>query len=91
MIDECYLLARTRNIVVVPFFLSEGLHTREDIPRMLGEPDRVIQQRLAAGKPAWRNPSEKQGKRVWLASPAGTSPEIVEVILDRIREAAELN
>ena len=90
-IDECYRLAQTRNLVVVPFFVGEGMHTREDIPTMLGEPGRIIRQRLQAGKPAWRNPSEKQGKLVWLAAPAGTSPEVVEIIVDRIREAAELN
>ena len=90
-IGECYRLAQTRNIVVVPFFISEGMHTREDIPRLLGESDKVVRQRRAAGKPTWRNPSEKQDKRVWLASAVGTSPEVVEVILDRIRETAEGN
>ena len=34
-IDECYSLAQTRNMVVVPFFISDGLHTQEDIPVML--------------------------------------------------------
>ncbi len=30
-IPECYRLAQTKNLVVVPFFISDGLHTQEDI------------------------------------------------------------
>src|SRR5919108_2142371 len=29
-------LTKTRNVVVVPFFISDGLHSYEDIPRLLG-------------------------------------------------------
>jgi len=29
-------LTETRNVVVVPFFISDGLHSYEDIPRLLG-------------------------------------------------------
>lgn len=87
-IASCYDLAKSRNLVIVPFFISEGLHTREDIPRLLGEPDRVIKQRLALGQPTWRNPTEKKGKLVWYSSSAGTHPLVVEVILERLREAA---
>jgi sirohydrochlorin cobaltochelatase len=88
-INECYALASTRHMIVVPFFLGEGLHTRQDIPVQLGESGQAVRQRLAAGKPAWRNPTEKQGKLVWLAAPAGTSPAMVDVVLDRVRDAAE--
>ena len=37
-IGDCYKLAQTKNIVMVPFFISDGLHSFEDIPVMLGEP-----------------------------------------------------
>jgi sirohydrochlorin cobaltochelatase len=87
-IGECYALARTRNMIVVPFFISEGMHTREDIPVLLGETQAVVRQQLAAGRPTWRNPTEKRGKLVWLSAAAGTAPEIAEIILDRVREAA---
>jgi sirohydrochlorin cobaltochelatase len=36
-ISDCYSLAQTKNLVVVPFFISDGLHTQEDIPVLLGE------------------------------------------------------
>ena len=43
-IAECYQLARTKNLVVVPFFISDGLHTQEDIPALLGEARPIIRQ-----------------------------------------------
>jgi len=87
-IAECYALAPTRNLVVVPFFISDGLHTVEDIPVLLGEAERVVQQRLASGQPTWRNPTERNGKLVWYSSAVGTEPGMAEVILERVREAA---
>jgi sirohydrochlorin cobaltochelatase len=90
-IDQCYELARTGNIVVVPFFISDGLHSYEDIPVMLGEPESVVQERFRRGEPTWRNPTEKHGKRVWYSSSIGSEPHIADVILERVREAADNN
>jgi sirohydrochlorin cobaltochelatase len=86
-ISECYRLAQTKHLVVVPFFISDGLHTREDIPVLLGEAKPAVQQRLAAGQPVWRNPTEKNGKLVWYASAVGSEPHLADVILERVREA----
>ena len=88
-IDECYSLAQTRNMIVVPFFISDGLHTQEDIPVLLGETKRIVGQRLAAGQPAWRNPTERTGKLVWYSPAVGTEPLLADVILERVREAAK--
>ena len=85
-IAECYALARTKNLVVVPFFISDGLHTQADIPILLGEVKRTVEQRLAAGQPAWRNPTEKNGKLVWYSPAVGTEPQIADVILERVSE-----
>jgi len=86
-IGECYALAPTNSIVVVPFFISDGLHSYEDIPVLLGEPAPAVQARYRAGEPTWRNPTEKQGKRVWYSASIGTEAGIAEVILERVREA----
>jgi sirohydrochlorin cobaltochelatase len=88
-IGECYALAQTRNLTVVPFFISDGLHTQEDIPVLLGETKRIVEQRIAAGQPPWRNPTEKNGKLVWYSPAIGTEPRIADVILERVREAAK--
>jgi sirohydrochlorin cobaltochelatase len=87
-ISDCYSLAQTKNLVVVPFFISDGLHTQEDIPVLLGEPERVVKERLANGQPTWRNPTEHNGRLVWYSPAIGTEPKIADVILERVREAA---
>ena len=86
-IEACYSLAETKNIVMVPFFISDGLHSFEDIPVMLGEPAKTVQERYRAGQPTWRNPTEKHGKRVWYSASIGGEPGMAEVILERVREA----
>ena len=88
-IGDCYAIAQTRNIVVVPFFISDGLHTAEDIPVLLGEPKRLVKERHAASQPTWRNPTEKHGKLVWYSPSVGTEPLLADVILERAREAAK--
>jgi sirohydrochlorin cobaltochelatase len=87
-VPECYRLAHTRNLVVVPFFISDGLHAQEDIPLLLGEPPEAIKERLRNGQPSWPSPTEKNGKLVWYAPAVGTHPLMSEVLLQRVREAA---
>ncbi len=89
-IKGCHETVKTKNIVVVPFFISDGLHAVEDIPVLLGEPERIVKERLAAGQPTWRNPSERGGKLIWYASSVGTEPLLAEVILERAAEAARM-
>jgi sirohydrochlorin cobaltochelatase len=88
-IGDCYDIAQTKHIVVVPFFISDGLHAAEDIPVLLGEPERLVKERHAAGQPAWRNPTEKHGKLVWYSPSVGTEPLLADVVLERVREAAK--
>jgi sirohydrochlorin cobaltochelatase len=89
-IEEGYDLAATRNVVIVPFFLSDGPHTQEDIPARLGEPESVVRARRAAGQPTWRNPTERRGRRVWFSGAVGTAPAVADVILERVRELASV-
>jgi sirohydrochlorin cobaltochelatase len=86
-IADCYTLTSAKNIVMVPFFISDGLHSYEDIPVMLGEPEKVVRQRMQQGQPTWRNPTEKQGKRVWYSASIGNEPHIADVVIERVREA----
>lgn len=90
-ISDCYLLAQTKNLVVVPFFISDGLHTQEDIPVLLGEAKSIVEKRLAANQSSWRNPTERNGKLVWYSPAVGSAPEMAGVILERVREAANAN
>jgi len=88
-IPRCYELGRTKNLVVVPFFTGDGLHVLEDIPVLLGEPERIVKQRLQNGQPAWRNPTEKKGKRLWYSASVGTDPVMADAIVELVREAAD--
>jgi len=85
-IGDCYGLARTKNIVMVPFFISDGLHSYEDIPVMLGESEGVVRERLQKGQPTWRNPTEKKGKLLWYAPSVGNEPQIADVILETVQQ-----
>ena len=86
-IGDCFAIAQTKNIVMVPFFISDGLHSCEDIPVMLGEPASVVRERSQSGQPTWRNPTERHGKRVWYSASIGSEPGLADVILERVREA----
>ena len=86
-IGDCYTLTPAKNIVMVPFFISDGLHSYEDIPMMLGETEKIVRERLQTGQPTWRNPTEKRGKRVWYSASIGNEPHIADVVLQRVREA----
>jgi sirohydrochlorin cobaltochelatase len=88
LIGECYRMTAARNLVMVPFFISDGLHSFEDIPVMLGEPKTTVATRLKHGQPTWRNPTERQGKLLWYTPAIGSEPHIADVILERVREAA---
>ena len=87
-VSDCYQMSTAKNLVMVPFFISDGLHSYEDIPVLLGETRAVVQERLKQKQPTWRNPTEKQGKRLWYAASVGSEPLIADVIMERVREAA---
>ena len=86
-IRDCYQAAQAKNIVVVPFFVSDGMHVKEDIPVLLGESKERVQQRLEKAQPTWRNPTERHGKRLWYSASIGSEPQIAEVILERVMES----
>src|SRR5215467_7566685 len=50
LVSDWKKLTKTRNVVVVPFFISDGLHSYEDIPRLLG----IAYGRARAGSQAAR-------------------------------------
>jgi sirohydrochlorin cobaltochelatase len=87
-VGACFTLAGTRHLVMVPFFISDGQHSYEDIPVMLGEPERIVRERIRRGQPTWRNPTERNGKLLWYGRSVGTEPHLADVILERVQEAA---
>jgi sirohydrochlorin cobaltochelatase len=75
-------LSHQPNVVVVPFFISDGLHSYEDIPVLLGI-------ETSAGVAASqaevfrRNPYNLRGRRLFYASAIGTDSGMADVIVDQ--------
>jgi sirohydrochlorin cobaltochelatase len=78
-------LATQRNVVVVPFFISDGLHSYEDIPVLLGIATESMGAVSANGAEVFkRNPYELRGRTLYYASSIGTEPLFADVILDQV-------
>ena len=69
----------TQDIAVVPFFVADGYHTREDIPDLLGIGDETDRNRDGS----WT----VSGRRVWYTGAVGTAPLVAVVALERARDA----
>jgi len=89
-IAEIHNLVSAPTMVVVPFFMSDGLHVCEDIPVLLGESKANVQARLKAGEWPWRNPTNIRSKTIFYTRGVGSEPGIAEVILERVRSATAL-
>ncbi|HET9418224.1 MAG TPA: CbiX/SirB N-terminal domain-containing protein [Chthoniobacterales bacterium] len=75
-------LTTTRNVVVVPFFISDGLHSYEDIPALLG----IAQTRStnASGEVFLSNPHSIDNRFLFYGSSIGTDPRLADVILAQV-------
>jgi sirohydrochlorin cobaltochelatase len=71
------------NVVVVPFFIADGLHSYQDIPVLLGIESAPT---LAASQQEVfrRNPYRLDGRALYYASAIGTEPLMADAILDTI-------
>jgi sirohydrochlorin cobaltochelatase len=83
-IADWHRLATQRNVVVVPFFISDGLHSYQDIPVLLGIREEVGP---AASRSAifQNNPHHLHGRTLFYTGAIGSAPEFAEVILDQVR------
>ena len=78
-------LSSKPNVIVVPFFIADGLHSYEDIPVLLG----IVQESLGAASRNRnavfaRNPYELAGRKLFYASSIGTEPGFADVIVDQV-------
>jgi sirohydrochlorin cobaltochelatase len=78
-------LSPTPNVVVVPFFISDGLHSYQDIPVLLGIETDVGP--AASQREVFRhNPHALRGKSLYYSSAIGTERLLADVILDQISD-----
>ena len=70
-------LAESPNVIVVPFFVSDGLHSYEDIPQLLGI------------EPTEKNPHRLRGRSLYYARSIGTEPRFADVIIEQVKAFAD--
>jgi sirohydrochlorin cobaltochelatase len=86
LITECWCATGLRDLVMVPFFISNGLHTAEDIPVLLGEPEARVRGRVRRGERGWQNPMRHGCRRLWYSSALGGEPWLADIIVERVQE-----
>lgn len=79
-------LTNTPHVVVVPFFISDGLHSYEDIPVLLGIDSANRDSSIGEGRgpEVFRsNPHRRQGRLLYYASAIGTEARLADIIVEQ--------
>jgi sirohydrochlorin cobaltochelatase len=89
-IAEWDKMSQTPNVVVVPFFISDGLHSYQDIPVLLGIESEVGA--AASQREVFRhNPHLLRGKQLFYSSAIGTERLLADVILDQVSDFDQIH
>lgn len=83
LIAEWDTLTQAPNVIVVPFFIADGLHSFQDIPVLLGIEEEIT---AAASQMSVfkQNPHALRGRQLYYSSAIGTEPMLADVILDQV-------
>ncbi len=81
LIKEWKNLTKQPQVIVVPFFISDGLHSFEDIPNLLGLNIDEFKNK--------KNPQLVDDRLLWYSSAIGTHPSIAKVILAQVNKFDE--
>jgi sirohydrochlorin cobaltochelatase len=71
LVSDWASLTKSKHVVVVPFFVSDGLHSYEDIPALLG-----IEGRTGGGH-------QRQGRSIFYSTAIGTDSRFADVIIEQ--------
>ena len=88
LISRWHEIASQPDVVVVPFFIADGLHSYQDIPVLLG----IQEEAGAAASESQvfrRNPYRIRGRMLHYANAIGTEPLFADLILDQVRSFDE--
>jgi sirohydrochlorin cobaltochelatase len=85
LVSDWKKLTTAPNVVVVPFFISDGLHSYEDIPVLLGitKERSTPTSRAARGEVFRRNPYEIDGRALFYAPSIGTDSGFADIIIEQ--------
>ena len=97
LVSDWRQLTKTENVVVVPFFISDGLHSYEDIPRLLGIVVAAVERgqpgspppAIAHGEIFRQNPYVIDGRNLFYAPSIGTDPGVVDIIIEQANAVAK--
>ena len=92
LVSDWKKLTTTKDVVVVPFFISDGLHSYQDIPALLG----IVPKQSGAGGGRGgeifrRNPYEIDGRRLFYAPAIGTDARFAQLIVEQAAGCGEAN
>src|SRR5437868_5902472 len=80
LVAEWDRLTNAPNVIVVPFFIADGLHSYEDIPKLLGIDSN--------GMDVFRtNPHRVRGRSLYYGRAIGTDPRFSDVIIEQTLNA----
>jgi sirohydrochlorin cobaltochelatase len=83
LVADWVALTTAPHVIVVPFFIADGLHSYQDIPVLLG----IEQEPTAAASEMEvfrHNPYALHGRQLYFSSSIGTEPLLAEVIMDQV-------
>jgi sirohydrochlorin cobaltochelatase len=100
LVSDWRTLTKTPTVVVVPFFISDGLHSYEDIPRLLGIKERRLPGRRRepngrfGNRPSLKeifrqNPYAIDGRNLFYAPSIGTDSGVADIIIEQAYAAAK--
>lgn len=98
LVSDWRKLTKTPNVVVVPFFISDGLHSYEDIPRLLGMvvdagvdrgPPGSTPPATAHGEIFRSNPYKIDNRSLFYAPSIGTDSGVADIIIEQANVAAK--
>ena len=90
LVSDWKVLTSTPNVVVVPFFISDGLHSYEDIPVLLGVADEesTSSPQRTGDEVFRRGPYQLDNRSLFYASSIGTDPRVADIIVEQAAAAA---
>ena len=84
-VAEWAKLTTSPDVVIVPFFIADGLHSFQDIPVLLGMREE-IGAALSESGVFHHNPHQLQGRQLYYSGAIGTAPLMADVVLDQVND-----
>ncbi len=85
LVTDWRKMATQRNVVAVPFFVADGLHSHQDIPVLLGI-ENTPTEAASRMEVFRRNPYQISGRELFYSSAIGTEKLFADLVLDQVED-----